>query len=214
MALWDALTGKILHWNNVKEEANQRVCGVMKTFVSSRLTAYPGSEQVFTQARNVLVAQYLGTIEEISSDLDNAFAKYKKPLFSLNVNGYLRLICALHMGHEVGMFIGEQDASKQEKDIWFAIIVKGIVDMYRCPTSYSDRWFHRIPYIAEPGTPNASRLAMSIYDEIAPILGLPQNDVYEGTFWFGVMRNCTVRARHLLDMPTIDQLVQGVITAY
>lgn len=195
MALWDAITGKILHFNTTKVQANHKVCTALKTFVSSRLPNYPKGEKLFVQGRNELYAFYLGATGFISCNVDDSLAKYKRGLFSLNVHNYLCLISALHMGYVVAMYLSERESPAARN--WFYLLSEGICDMYCRADNYAVEWFNRLDWICENEEAIGGRLSYKVYDEIAPILGLPQNDPIECATWSSILTEC-VRCRKVL----------------
>ncbi len=89
MSIWDALGGKIWHWNMTKQEANHQVCLGLKTFVSSRLPQYPNAEKTFVGARNALFSYNLGSSDFLSTNLDDSLVEYKKALFGLARVGHI-----------------------------------------------------------------------------------------------------------------------------
>jgi hypothetical protein len=212
MALWDALTGKIYHFNKTKEQATHRVRTALKTFVSSRLPKYPTGERMFLQGRNALYAYYMASTMFFSHNLDGSLAKYKKAIFSLNVHNYLCLLSALHTGHIVGVYLGERHSKAAES--WFYLLSEGICDIYRRPDNYMAEWVNRLEWIAESEEVIATRLSFKVFDEIATILGLPQSDLVECLTWSQIGVECARYMRILFDQPNWADTVEAEVSAY
>ena len=217
MALWDALTGKIFRFNKMKDEANHQVCTALRTFISSRLPEYPTGERFFLQGRNALYAFYLGANGFLSDHIDGTLAKYKQAISSLSVHNYLCLVSALHMGHVVSAYLWERDNEGNDSAAarsWFLLLTEGVCEIYGRPYSYGAEGVNRLQWLAESPEHTAMRLTFRIYDEIAPILGLPQNDPIECLNWDLVRVQCAGRMRALHDRPDWGKLVDAEVAAH
>ena len=213
MALWDALTGRILHFNTTKKQANDYVCKHLKLFVSSRVRDRPDGEATLIYTRNALYSYYCGTSGFFSDNVTGDLSYYKDAIFSLNMHGYLNLISALHTGQIVTMYLAGDQESPNERG-WFLLQADGICEMYGRPPNYIDEWINRLDWIAESDEDLASRLAFKVYDEIAVILGLPQNDIVHNRIWDVVSLECALAAKRFFDDNRWNDWVEGELAAH
>jgi hypothetical protein len=184
MAIWDALSGKIYRWNAMKAEALDRVCKGLKPFVSSRLPDCPDGGAAFADARNRLFAFYMSASSGISQELDAGFAGHKERFYSFDSNTYLHLISAFHTSHVLMAYSNRDNLS------FFHLMCDGIIEMYRKPPGYFESWRPYVIWYSEekapPPTSAVARLSSRLYAEIAPLLGLPADDIFAQMYWFRI----------------------------
>jgi hypothetical protein len=210
MAFWNMRTAD-RQWTEMKLEANRRVCTVLRSFVSTRLIRYPGWEEYFTQARNCLYAYYTAASGHLSDNLDTDLVKYKSNLLSLNADNYLRLVCPLHMQFIVASYLPKRGDADQ--DSWFFLLSEGVGDMYSRRQRYIMDWYSRLEWFSDPEH-CSTRLAYKGYDEIAPILGLPESDPIECIKWFQTGIHIAQRTQNILHTSDWHQAVERGIALF
>ena len=99
------------------------------------------------------------------------------------------------MGLEVHTRMCAAEDSSEATKKHHALILDGIIDMYECPMSYRDKWERQLRSIFEYGISwdeSSTRLAISIYDEIGLLLGLPTDDMSHMAVWYRIAIDCAV----------------------
>jgi hypothetical protein len=170
-------------WNQITEAANQQVCTVLKSFVSSRQARYPNGAEFLTCGRDALYAYFRGAQCFLGDQLDLALEPYKDRLFALNLESYLKLLCALHMEHLVLVHVGRNRPASDEG--WFRLVTEGAGEIYgRCEAYLAD-WRDRLDWFSDRQH-GPARIVFKAYEEIASLVGSPplyRMPVFERLFW-------------------------------
>ena len=121
------------------------------------------------------------------------------------------------MGLEVHTRMCAAEDSSEATKKHHALILDGIIDMYECPMSYRDKWERQLRSIFEYGISwdeSSTRLAISIYDEIGLLLGLPTDDMSHMAVWYRIAIDCAVFGKDCIKDPKSDDVVQDLLALY
>jgi len=168
MGLWDALSGKIYRWNEMKTEANRQFCQHLSAW--HRIFArenkdLPTIEEGATHLRNILHAYFFAAHIGISNHLDDELEFYKAALMGLNCGSYLALISSCHAASLTLRFPHEPVGLNE--------FLHAVAGVYRRSTSFAESWRHCLDWLA-PESPKdfPGAVAGKLADEARAILGV------------------------------------------
>jgi hypothetical protein len=212
MSLWDAVSGKVYHWNSTKGEAVKRVCKGLKPYVSSRLAEYPNLREELTKARNSLFAYFISASSVISSLVaaeNTVEHQHKDRFYSLNADLFLRFIRAFH-SHHVTIFY-----SPPERRSLLYLMSDGIVEMYAPPSGYMEKWLSNVGSIQTDPAKALFTLEGQLYGEIAPILGLPEEEnIIDRMHWGSLQRFFTEAQKEIYNRPGWGETVEAELASH
>jgi hypothetical protein len=193
MSFWDAVTGKNLRFNTMHQEATRRVCVSLNGFILTQMEGQPAMHAALIDARNTLFAYYLATSSKISAGLDRSLVNYKSAILSMDVGAFMALLSALNTGHVLSTCVGRCDGPRGRG--WLLLLLDALASMYAHKRTFTDTWLKKLEWITESEDALAGRLYFQIYDEISPLLGLPESDYKECTLWAAFATDCLHAAR-------------------
>ncbi len=211
MAPLYTLSERMLHFNKTRRRANSEVHSALKAYVSLGLQEFPGGEDTLVRERNALYAFFSGAEEVLSESLEDSLVRYEPAVLSLDLEGHLNLISALHMGHAVTEYLSERESSSAAD--WFYTMARGICGIYRRPDSYMADWLERLDWIVESDDNVKPRTEFTVYEEIGPILGLPPDSLSDCAVWAVIGLECARWMRVAFDDPGWNEGVEAKLAS-
>jgi hypothetical protein len=208
MSFSNDATENLDHWTRTMAAANQRVCTVLKSFVSARLVCYPNGAEFLTCGRDALYAYFRAAQYFLEDQLALALEPYKQRLLTLDLSCYLNLLCALHMEHLVLVYVSRHRPSSEAD--WFSLVTEGVGEIYGRPWDYVTQWRDRLDWFSD-AQHGPARIVIKAYDEIAPLIGSPPHrlPVFERLFWSDIGLSIAERAKAMYSHANWRQTVEA-----
>jgi len=186
MGLWDALSGKIYRWNELKADAVKEVGTGLKRFLASKDTQSAAPLSCDPE-------RFLGFVRDFSyfcffpihiyfADADAS--EFKETLMALKLESYLSLLSICHI-RSVIILAQEQD------EVTRRTLLDAVPWMYHRPQSYVEDWCESYKQWTNPEPGKRLRLASvasadKVVGELCPILGM-KNDIPEIAGWLAML---------------------------
>src|SRR6266542_1323458 len=133
MGLWDILTGRVSHWNKIKDQCHQ-------LFVP-RLKAFPCDDESARRFRDYIFAFYLGCLMALTDFLfkdQYPGKRFRNRVSSMTAHGLLNIICTFHLRNVVVMATAEPLTEVARfRD---AVTMKTIVEVYGGDDTQASKW--------------------------------------------------------------------------
>jgi hypothetical protein len=208
-----AAAGNVDPWTHITEEANERVCTVLRSFISSRLKGYPNGSEFLTCGRDALYAYFRAGQHFLGDQLNLALEPYKERLFALDLSSYLQLLCALHMEHLVLVHVSRNRPSSEAG--WFSLVTEGAGDIYGRPRAYVTEWRNQLDWFSDTQH-GPARIVLRTYEEIASLVGSPPHrlPVFERLFWSDIGLRIAERAKAMYGHANWRQTVEVELASH
>jgi len=208
MFLADTGTENLARWKGLKDEANERVRRVLKSFVASHLAHAPGATEFLGCARDALYAYFQAAQCFFYDQLEIMLAPYQERLVALTAPGYLSLLGTLHMTHLVFVHVSRHRPAAEAS--WFNLLTAGAAAMYGRPEGYVADWRARLDGFSD-AQHGPARIVCKAYEEIAAVVGAPpyRMPVFERLFWSDIQFCIAERAKALYAVADWRQVVDA-----
>ena len=211
-ALWDALSGKIYRWNKTKNDAFEDFLGNLRELQLSAERECPEGLQHFLLLRDFEVAYYSAWQICFSNLLYDNGEDLREPLYSLNSRS-MNVVMAAFNFH----FVFLRHGSSEERRA-FMLLFFMAKHLFAKPEGYFQGWLDTFDWhdsLSDNGA-LVARYNHKLYEEIAPLMGLPTDDMsvlMGGMRMFGLSLAVAETATHVVKKSSwrrvVDDWVQG-----
>ena len=217
MGLWDALSGKILRWNELKVDAVKEVGRGLKRFLAEK-----GTQSAAHLSSNP--EMFLDFIRDFSyfcffpihlyfanADAANAAARdYNDTVMALNLESYLSLLSICHIHSAIHLTEEEDEAIRHT-------LLDAVAWMYHRPQTYVEDWCESCKQWPKWKTGEELRLvsaasADKAVGELCPILGI-LNDMPQVFYWSGMLSYFAKTTSSMFNDPKVRDLAKEELAA-
>ncbi len=183
--LWDALSGKFYRWNRTKNEAFASFLANMRLLQANAEANCPEGMPSFLRLRDFEMAYYSAWQTSFSNMMNEYDFQFRENFYTLNSRGMNLLIASFNF-HFNFMRYGSSD-----ERAWFRGLAYLMKHLFEKSDSYFDGWVQTFAWHDELGDNGAlaARYNHKLYEEIAPLLGLPADTrslLINGVYWGGM----------------------------
>jgi hypothetical protein len=205
---WDVFSGKNVHWNKTKDEALRWFIRSMRIVQENIQKNRPEAMPTFLLLRDFEFAFYSAWQAYFSDMLKLKDFEYSEYLYSLNSRS-MNIIIAAYSFH----FKFLRYTKPEERDFLIdqAYLTKEVYDK---SDSYLEAWLDTISWHDELQDDGASlwdRYSHVLYEEIAPLLGLPTHGAALLFYWSGLTNTLAAMATSTMKPPSWRNLVDDAM---
>jgi len=164
---------------------------------------------MFVATRNHLFAYYFGAQIYVNNHLNGELKDYRSVLMGMNANTYLHFLSWFHAGDVVATYLAFADQPAAQGRLYLEL--EGVSEMYGRSHQFFKEWLSRLEFITESDDSVGARLAFQVFDGVAPLLGLSQNDAIKCMFWAEIGSEFSSYMTQCEEQPGWDEGAAGEI---
>jgi hypothetical protein len=208
MSFWEGISGQIYNWNQVKIETKAENLKELRAYIAGKIREHGDEARpTFTRIGRLIYTFYGSEECVINRLLDTDLNHLRKSFFALNSQQFRYLICVFCIDHIfVKLWIDQTHSDYWTEMARLACIMSGIKGV--SADHYLENWSQCYVGLADTGDEAlgylGARLTHKVYEHIAPILGLPNDDrnvIMSSFFWRPIATYFADTTSRLLELP-------------